>query len=1047
LPETLITFMTTTSLPSTTPPARRRRWLRFLGIAAAAFFVVLLVGYFVVTSSGFFKGVILPKVSTAMNADVTVTDASISPFSSVILRGLSVRPAQAEPVFTAAEVRMRYSLLKMLGGTLKVDEMMLVSPKVYVEQRADGTSNLDPLLKNSKTSTDATKRAPGDKPSQPPQIDIKQVAMTDGSVRFVQRNGKGGEDIVELANLNLALSELKNGQVGKLTGSGTARRSTRTAEGSNASVQVALTAALTLGLSPALEPSAVGGSINLTVNHATGDLAPWNGFGTVADVDLTPTEVKRLSIRAVKGAETLAELRVSGPFDLAKHEGVLKVELGPIDRRLLNLAGGPEMDFGPTTVTSSHTITIARAGQGIVAQGDLKVANLSVVRNGATLPSTDLETRYDVSADLDKNAGTLRVFELRGTQSGQRLLEGGLTQPMPLAWGGQGDAVGDAALNIAITNLNLADWKALAADLNPAGRIAMEMRLLSKQAGRQLGFELTARGDGLAATVGTNRLAGIGLEARSAGNITNFNDVRLAPSRIAITREGQPAASVTASGFVSVNPQNADLEVNGDADLPRLLQIVPQPDVQLSTGNARWKTQVHQQGTNQSVIGEFKVADVTGRLSGQEVKQFGIGTSYDVGVSDGRLVDLRRVLVTLVETPRTKTNQVELTGRLDLTQTNALDGALKLTANTLDVTPYYDLIANQPAPAQTKPTTPSTSPPPSTSTNAPAEPDPIKLPVRDLVVDTRIQKFWLREIEGSNVQATVKVQQSHVLIEPVKLSLNGAPVSGDVDLDLSVKGWRYKVGLNAAGLPLEPLANSFSPDYRNRAKGEVFADVKIDGAGVTGASLRKSLGGHLGLSFTNADIQIIGPRLRGFLAPIAAAINAPGLLNSPLHWVACDAQMGTGKINLSQLALVSPAFAAATKGDLSIADNLGASQLSKWPMTFQLERKLAEKIQLAPKDTPTNVAFVALPEFIKVAGTLNAPKPDLDLKALAGAALTKYIDKIPGVDEKTSNLLKGLGNRLTGTKAADTNAAGTNAPATNKPAGNLLDLLKRPKTQ
>src|SRR4030095_4162530 len=101
----------------------------------------------------------------------------------------------------------------------------------------------------------------------------------------------------------------------KITGNGTARRSTRTAEGSNASVQVALTAALTLGLSPALEPSTVGGSINLTVNHATGELAPWNGFGTVADVDLTPTEVKRLSVRAVKGAETLAELGVCGPCD------------------------------------------------------------------------------------------------------------------------------------------------------------------------------------------------------------------------------------------------------------------------------------------------------------------------------------------------------------------------------------------------------------------------------------------------------------------------------------------------------------------------------------------------------------------------------------------------------------------------------------------------------------------------------------------------------------------------------------------------------------
>jgi hypothetical protein len=303
----------------------------------------------------------------------------------------------------------------------------------------------------------------------------------------------------------------------------------------------------------------------------------------------------------------------------------------------------------------------------------------------------------------------------------------------------------------------------------------------------------------------------------------------------------------------------------------------------------------------------------------------------------------------------------------------------------------------------------------------------------------------LREVAASNVQTTVKIEQSHVLIQPVELALNGAPVSADIDLDLGVPGWRYKIGFKGTNIPLEPLANSFSPDYRGRAKGDMFADVKIEGAGVTGANLRKNLGGHLGLNFTNADIQIIGPRLRGFLAPIAAAINAPGLLNSPLHWVACDAQMGTGKINLSQMILVSPAFTAATKGDLAIADNLGASHLAKWPMNFQLERALAEKIQLAPKDTPTNVAFVGLPDFIKVAGTLNNPKPEIDLKSLAGAALVKYVDKIPGVDEKTSGLLKGLGNKLTGSKSSATNAAGTNAPGTNKPVEKLLDLLKRPK--
>ncbi|TMP97166.1 MAG: DUF1129 domain-containing protein, partial [Verrucomicrobia bacterium] len=67
-----------------TPPSKtvkRRRWARTLLIIAGALFVLLFVFYFVATSAAFFKGVILPRVSKAVGAEVTVGDASLSPFS------------------------------------------------------------------------------------------------------------------------------------------------------------------------------------------------------------------------------------------------------------------------------------------------------------------------------------------------------------------------------------------------------------------------------------------------------------------------------------------------------------------------------------------------------------------------------------------------------------------------------------------------------------------------------------------------------------------------------------------------------------------------------------------------------------------------------------------------------------------------------------------------------------------------------------------------------------------------------------------------------
>ena len=76
----------------------------------------MVVAYFVVTSSGFIKRVILPRVSAAIHADVTVTDISVHPFSKITVRGLKVQAKGQEPVITAPEVRASYSLWSILRG-------------------------------------------------------------------------------------------------------------------------------------------------------------------------------------------------------------------------------------------------------------------------------------------------------------------------------------------------------------------------------------------------------------------------------------------------------------------------------------------------------------------------------------------------------------------------------------------------------------------------------------------------------------------------------------------------------------------------------------------------------------------------------------------------------------------------------------------------------------------------------------------------------------------------------------------------------------------
>jgi uncharacterized protein involved in outer membrane biogenesis len=121
------------------------RWFRKLAIILGAVLGLLVITYFVVTSTMFVKGVILPRVGRALNAEVTVQDASISPFSRVTLRNLVVKTTGSEPLLKAEQVHARYDLIAILRGTIRVHEVAVVSPEVRIVQQPDGQSNLDPI--------------------------------------------------------------------------------------------------------------------------------------------------------------------------------------------------------------------------------------------------------------------------------------------------------------------------------------------------------------------------------------------------------------------------------------------------------------------------------------------------------------------------------------------------------------------------------------------------------------------------------------------------------------------------------------------------------------------------------------------------------------------------------------------------------------------------------------------------------------------------------------------------------------------------------------
>lgn len=1134
------------------------RWKRRLTIAAAVGVVLLLALYFIATSSAFVKRIVVPKVGAALNADITLSGAQISPFRKITLRDVKLTPKGAETLLTASDVTARYSLWSFLQGRIEVDEVTVIAPVITVVENADGSRNFDPLLKSQpKQPAPATAAVESGKPLE---VDIKSVNIKNATLRYLKRS-KDGQDSVELASVNVTLGNLKNGATGKLDLSAVLAVDRKAPEaGASATLQGLLTAGFAFGLTPDLKPGAVKGNAAFSIGQTTGALADLGALAAKLECDSTPTELKQLALRFSRGATPLGEVRVSGPFDAAKLEGKLRAEILSIDRQVLNLAGAAAgMDFGTTTINSTNDLLLAKAGQQISVVGHLKVERFQVKQDKQTTPTLDLRCDYNVDVDLAAKSAMLKVLNLEGTQGGRHLLQTELTSPMAIVWGTASSSVGDAALNLTLANLNLADWKAFAMDLAPQGVANAKVKLLSQQGGKQLGFDLDGKVDDFSARLGSNQVSGVGISVVAKGSAKDLKQFKLDSCRLDLAQQGQPALTVSGSGSCDTATQDADLQFALNAALTRLVALLPQPDVSITTGTLDFKGRVTGKNQTQTVAGQLALADFTGRFGETRFASFGLGMDLDLGLKgdliefrkasgqlkeaqktggqfeatgnydlgrkagqialklsdfnenglrpfleaalgDKKLVSvslsttataslepngdaavkadaqvsnlvvkdpagtlpstplearvqvdtgvaknvaqIRQCQLTLTPTERAK-NALGLTGTVDFSKSNAITGALKLAAESLDVTRYYDLFSGKTATADTKPGDAKPSPAPPASSPGQKEPDAVKLPFQNFTFDASIGRFYLHEVIITNLQATAKLDASKVLLKPCQLVLNGAPVSATADLDLSVPGYKYDVAFSADGVPVEPLANTFSPTYRGQAKGTLIARAQVKGAGVTGRSLKSSLGATVGFSFTNANIQIAGPKVKAVLIPISVALRAPELLQSPLDQVNANLRAGGGRIEVTTFTAQSAMFRAESRGTVPIADVLNDSPLNQ-PVEISLQRELLAKLRFS--NVPTNDAYAKLPQFVQLQGTLGSPEAKTDKLVIAGLTAGGLGGAIGG---KAGGILQGVGGLLGGnlqSQPAQTNAntAATNVQPQN-PVNDILNLFKKPK--
>ncbi len=967
-------------------PARGKNSKRVI-IALAGLLILLGLLYVTASSSWFVKGFVLPRVSEAVHATVTAEEVSLHPFSSLTVRGLRVTTQGELPLALVQEVRVRYSLWDILRGTLTVDELSVNGAAVSVLPLGSGRDSLSPILEASSASATP---APA---NSSPRFQLKNLSVAGLQLRHVTLDDAGGSRMLELTNVTATLDQYAQGQSGKLVvggdvaweqvGKGLIRSRLESEWG------------LTLGQGPA--PESVVGKSRLAVSQASGIYTNAQGLAMAMEGSLIANELRPFILRFDRDGRALTTLTTTGTLNLSKREAKLKLGMDSISRELLSLlTAGTGVDLNDTAMTGEANVELSQGGSHVAMSGQLSLKPFSVTRDGVRSPNVDVALTLGMSANLDAKTAVLHGFELKGGQAGKPLINGMLTAPLSVAWGGATVASGAAALEIQVEGFNLAEWKALFGSLATEGVVQSRFKLQSSAGGKDLTFEKQVDARDLVTRASTFPMR---VQSSMKGRVSDLSRAALDGWDVSLSRGDALIAQLNATA-------NAD-RTNGAFAFKASSKILPsafretagrEPFSVECTGEGFW--------TARSVL---------------ELKKFELG---------------------FTNTTRATPNRISAQGVLNCAQTSALEGMLQVQSAGLDLTPIYEAWGASKATAS------------GTQTNATAsfpkeEPAPVRFPVKSFTLDAQLASLFLGEIQADQVQSKITVQGGRVQIQTMKANVGGAPVSLTADVDLSGAGMKYELAWQGSRIPVEPWVNTLNPSSKGQVKGAFSSQASLKGMGVTGKSLKSSLAGDVSLSLTNAAIQIPAGTSKVWILPIdlnqiASTLGLGDLTRSPITQVNLKAVAANGRVGIERAEVRSEAMMATANGRVELEDPLESSSIDI-PVELYLSPALYRKLR--PLAASSDELYSKLPSFIRLGGTMA--KVDTRLDRLKMAELTA--GAVLGATGNTATNLVGKGvsavgkavgsiGKLFGGGKGDTNTP----PATNAPSGfNPLNLFKK----
>jgi hypothetical protein len=599
--------------PSTLKAGSRQRvwWVR-IGVGILVGLPLL---YWVLTSGVFLRWVVLPRVGAALGSELTVQDISLSPFSSLAATGVRLTPKEGKPLVEIRELKVRYKLMAILGGTIEVDEVTVDSPVILIEDKADGTGNLNRLLASLPKTAPTPAKAP-------PRLAVRKVEIRGGEIALDRTDAAGGRTRVNLSGLGVGLDQLVTGESGRLTLNSAVRFEVGWGAGSGTLTgSVSSDTQVTLGEN--LLPKVAKGGIRVDLKEGTGGFKPYGGFGTALTVDLVPDDLRNLSWVFTQGGQELGSVAFKGPVDLTKGDMRLAYEVRGIDRRVLSILGTASgLDARQTTLGAAGRVEVSANASVIVSSGKLTVSKFSLGLPAGTTPEVDVTLDYRVSVNQVDKSLLLDTLDVLGRQDGNTVLKVGLDRGMNLSWAKAGKSFRDSTLTLKAGPIELGQWKAVLGSNAPTGTATLDAQIKSEESGKLLRYTLAAGIKSLHAALSANPIRDGEVRFQSVGRVTGFTDLLVESYEADVRAGGQRLAQINGLADYQTVQSQGGVQINVEAQIPALLTLVSVPGISLEQGTVKLSSTVSSKQSAVSVESSVSLSRLTGTVQGVNLKDY-----------------------------------------------------------------------------------------------------------------------------------------------------------------------------------------------------------------------------------------------------------------------------------------------------------------------------------------------------------------------------------------------------------------------------------------